>query len=111
MGRTSQLYTCIGGENGKVLITFCTFKVIYLLQDIEKFLHLNWYSKKITHHTSCTSFLTNKISSEINHLYAFHLYIYKNRWSIIIKQTVYYKSTYDVTKNLNGYLTYQGFTN
>lgn len=93
MGRTSQLYTCIGGENGKVLITFCTFKVIYLLQDNEKFLHLNWYSKKITHHTSCTSFLTNKIStcSEINHLYVF---VYMKTGDPLSLNKLYYKSTH-----------------
>lgn len=74
---------------------------MYLLRDIEKFLLSNDIEK--THHTSCTRFLTNKTSSEINHFYVSHLYIYKNRWSIIIKQTVYYKSAYDiyVTNNLN----------
>lgn len=39
---------------------------------------------------------------------------YKNRWSIIIKQTVYryYKSADDdLTKTLNECLTYKGFTN
>lgn len=55
-------------------MAFGTFKVMYLLRDIEKFLLSNDIEK--THHTSCTRFLTNKTSkNEINHFYVSHLYI------------------------------------